>query len=294
MSLRISAVPTYNYCHTNNKSKNRNVNFNGAKHNILRNMSYAMVVSSLFAAYSCINRNNNTNKETDNPGLVIKEQNKNDTQIRKSFHYFPKDDNNINSDQFDWSETFYPDGRIVKDSLGHLITITPDGERTVIKTEIDQSGNIKITTDYPDKTRVEKTEYKTKPQEKLYVEKTFWSNGNIKECKYYNEYLDSTSTYSKKEIEYSCERYNENGVLLYWDSDIKDPERNKIFNKYDRKGRLIYDDVKNENYKYKGQSRTPYKSISRHEDCERITLYNDSGSVQKIYFKAADGTITKI
>ena len=161
--------------------------------------------------------------------------------------------------------------------------------------EKDAMGNFITTTEFSDGSKIIKTDYNTpNPDEKLIVKKTYWSDGKLKENEYYNEYhSDSTNINSKKIIEQSYKQYNENGVLLIWESSQIDPERNDSNNIYDRKGRLIYDDVKNEKYSYKGIDTIPYKSVSEYDDCKRITLYTDNGTVEKIYFKASDGTITE-
>ena len=279
MSLRISNLYMHSY----------NMSFNGLKSRTIKNIGYAMMASSmLFTAASCANKDKNIASETE----IDKTFNSTKNDIKKLYHYYPRDI--IDSNQYDWFEMIYPDGRVEKDSAGHIISITADGQRTDTYTKKNSNGDVTSIKLLPDGTKIERTDYKMQnPLETLYSKKTFWKNGNLKENIYHNEYPpDNTNSLSKKIIEESIEKYNENEVLLSWKSTCTDPERNENNNLYDRKGRLIYDDVKNEKYQYKGNQKIPYRSVSVYEDCKRITLYNKDGSVRKIYFQASDGTIT--
>lgn len=286
--------------HTANYYKYNNMTFNGFPRRTLRNTGIALMTAAMLTSGSCSNKKYGTDSTNfTKTEISDKFDTKIDTvekhqAVKNVYHYFPKDDNII-TNKPDWSEKRYPDGRVEIDSLEYKISITPDGKRTTVKTETDEQGNITTTTEFPDSTKIVTIDYKTiNPSEKLIVEQTYWSNGNLKEHKYYNEYpSDSTNIESNKIIEQNYMKYSENGVLLQWETSQIDPERNKNNNQYDRKGRLTYDDVKNEKYLYKENDTIPYKSISEYDDCKRITLYTDSGKVEKIFFQAIDGTITQ-
>ena len=285
MNLKINPYFTNHYHNYNNATLKK----------MLRNTGYALMATSLLSLTACSANKNKNNADT----IEITTNNNdnlknNNNKVKTYHHFFPKDDNIVTNEP-DWSEKIYPDGSREIDSLGYKISITRDGKRTTVKTEKDAMGNFITTTEFSDGSKIIKTDYNTpNPDEKLIVKKTYWSDGKLKENEYYNEYhSDSTNINSKKIIEQSYKQYNENGVLLIWESSQIDPERNDSNNIYDRKGRLIYDDVKNEKYSYKGIDTIPYKSVSEYDDCKRITLYTDNGTVEKIYFKASDGTITE-
>ena len=135
----------------------------------------------------------------------------------------------------------------------------------------------------------------TKENEIIYTENTYRPDSTLKEIYFYNEYpTDSTHLYTDKRIENSRYYYNDKEILIKWEkSGNDDPERNEFNNKYDSKKRLIYDDIENETYKYKKDSMTPYMSTAVNDNCKRIKLYNNDGSVRKVYFEASDGTITE-
>ena len=299
MSIRISGVNLYNR-QTNYLLKN-NITFRGLSK--YKNVGFALGTAALLSFSSCKQPSPNdvvdistTIENNDSINSTVHEYKYRDDRSEKHYHYFPKNsDTELSPKNYDWVETIYPDGRIEKDSLGYQISITPEGERTVVKTEKDDNGNTVITTTLPDGSKIIKTEYKpTVEGEILSVRNTYWPNGKIKEIMYFNEYpSDTANIKSKKIIEKECLHYNENEILVKWESTKIDSERNEKNNKYDRKKRLIYDDIKNEEYQYKGNSKTPFRSTSVYDDCKRITLYDKAGNIEKIYFKASDGTITE-
>ena len=299
MSIRISGVNLYNR-QTNYLLKN-NITFRGLSK--YKNVGFALGTAALLSFSSCKQPSPNdvvdistTIENNDSINSTVHEYKYRDDRSEKHYHYFPKNsDTELSPNNYDWVETIYPDGRIEKDSLGYQISITPEGERTVVKTEKDDSGNTVITTTLPDGSKIIKTEYKpTVEGEILSVRNTYSPNGKIKEILYFNEYpSDTANIKSEKIIEKECLHYNENEILVKWESTKIDSERNEKNNKYDRKKRLIYDDIKNEKYQYKGNSKTPFRSTSVYDDCKRITLYDKEGNVEKIYFKASDGTITE-
>ena len=282
----------------NNYQVHNSITFNGLSRKTIRNAGYVLMAASMLASYSCLNNKpkfdtielteTKTNDKFDKDTDSIKKQ----ENVKNIYHYFPKKDNIITNEP-DWTEKIYPDGRIEIDSLGYKISVSPDGQRTVTKTEKDSIGNTIITTDFPDSTKTVKTYYLTQdPSEIFHIEKTYRSNGKLKESLIYKEHrADSTDTISPK-IEQQYKMYNENEVLIYWNCDSLQSENNSN-SVYDNNNRLIYDNIKNEKFYYKGTEKTPYKSISQIDDCKRITLYNDSGMVKKIYFEASDGTITE-
>ena len=297
----ITKIGIANY--VNNYQNYNHTTFTGSKSTGLRKAGYAFLAATMLTATSCTNKSKSENdttdiisqtEQTDSFSSSAKKDSNKNNQVQRYYHYFPKEEG-VTGDQYDWTETIYPDGRIEKDSMGHQITITPEGERTVITTENDDNGNKTVTTDLPDSTKIVQVDYKTNnPNEILHTEKIYWENGNIKESKYYNEYpSDSTDINSPKITEESHELYNENGVLIFWEINKNDSLPNDSDLVYDKRGRIIYDNLKNEKYLYKGKHKTPYRSISIHNDCQRITEYNKNGSAKKIYFKASDGTITK-
>ena len=268
-----------------------------------KTFGYALTAAAMMSFSACNSCNKNISPDNTNYGvetnainnssdISAKKNPLDNKRAQKYYHYFPSE-NNITAENYAWSEIVYPDGRVEKDSLGHNISISPDGKRTVIKTEKDDQGFTKITKSFPDGSKIIHNDY-SKNGDSTYTEKVYWPNGNLKENSFYSEYFlpDSTNNDSTKIIEKSYERYNENEVLIYWESDVFDSDRNEKHNKYDRQKRIIYDDIKNEHYQYKGNSSIPYQSYSEYEGCKRITLYNPDSTVNKIYFEAADGTIT--
>ena len=254
---------------------------------IIKNLALGVAATTLLTS-SCINKNNNTSKDEFVADTTYNEAN----NIQKSYHYFPTEDGSVDATNYSWVETIFPDGKILRDSFGYNITISPKGERTVVHTTIDECGNKTTTTVHPDGNRNVHIDYKLdNPSEILYVEKNYRKDGTLKDNKYYNEIpLDSFGV--QRSIEQSFEIYDEHEVLLAWVSNVADSARNKKYNKYDKLGRLIYDDIKNERFKYSGKSKIPRISVAYYDDCRRITLYNKDGSVQKTYFKASNGTIT--
>ena len=95
-------------------------------------------------------------------------------------------------------------------------------------------------------------------------------------------------------IEKSFYKYNEDELLLMWETSEIDSMRSEKNNKYDKKGRLIYDDIKNEKYEYKRGAKYPFRATSIYDGCKRIKLFNPDGSLIKVFFKAQDGTITDV
>ena len=293
MGLTINTNYSANYC-----QKYNHISFNGLSQKAMRNTGYTLLAATMFTLASCSNKQPQTDtveitktetKDTVNTAV--------DSTKKKSdviYHYFPKDDNII-TEEPDWLEKIYPDGSREIDSLGYKIMVSPEGKRTITKTEIDQWGNIITSTDFPDSTKTVKTTYKTlNHNEVLQIEKTYRSNGKLEESRWLNEYpSDSTDISSPKITEQGYERFNEDEVLLYWESSRKNIEKNDSSIIYDDDNRIVFNERENEKYYYKGSHKTPYTSISEYKDCKRITLYNDSGYVEKVYFEAADGTITQ-
>lgn len=292
MNLRISAYPSIKYFQSQNgaiKKNNYNTAFCGRQQKVLQNAGYVFLISSIFALASCSNKN----KQADNLDVNTLTEQALDTIPTRIYHYYPKDD--ITSENYDWSEVKYPDGRVEKDSMDYKISITPQGKRTVTKTETDSVGNTITTTNFPDGKKTVRINYLTiNPNEKLQVERTYWKNGKLKESKFLSEHLsDSTDINSPRIKKDSCKVYNEDEVLLYWESNCINPEKNDSNNIYDENNRIIYDDINNEKYLYNDRHDIPYQSISECEGCIRITLYDKNGQIEKIFFEASDGTITE-
>ena len=297
MELKIGAyTPASNYKRHNNIIRDKNnTAFYGSGQNTIRNIKYALLASSALAIMACTARHQQPEKTEEETEISLKDSGIADVESpKKIYHYLPKDDI-VANDNYDWSETVYPDGRVEKDSLGYQITVTPDGERTVVKTETDSLGNTITTTDFPDSTKFVQTDYNTlKPHEVLRTEQTFWANGNIKENKYYSKHPSDTSDITSPSVEEEeITQFNKNGILIYWKTNCINPERNDSNNIYDELGRIIYNDIKNEKYQYEGESKTPLRSTSQYKDCMRITEYNPDGTVKKVYFEASDGTVTE-
>lgn len=298
MDLKIGAYPSA-YCyhrHNNTVQKHNNIAFCSSKQTVARNIGYALLASAMLTLSACTDKKQQPDKTEDETEMAWEGSNTTVINAPKTvYHYLPKDDI-VANDNYDWLETVYPDGRVEKDSLGYQISVSPEGQRTVIKTETDSLGNTITITDYPDSTKTIKTDYQTKNiNEILLTEQTFWANGNIKENKYYNEHPSDTADITSPTVaEQEITRFNENGILIYWETNCINPERNDSNNIYDNKGRIIYNDIKNEKYLYNGESETPFQSTSQYDDCLRITEYNSDGTIQKIYFKASDGTITEM
>ena len=315
MNLSINPIIFYNrvnYTKNNvyhKKEVNNNLSFQAVNTvKTAKKVFYPVVFGLLASVYSCTNtgKSNNTDEleETNTPTeqidsshsstdkLSITEDNKKN-KVEKYYHYSPSE-KEISSTNYSWVETVYPDGKIEKDSMGYMITISPEGDRTEVKTELDSVGIKTITTILADSDKIVRSEYPpTKEGEILFVENYFRKDGKIKEVHYYKEYpSDSTDINSQKTVEQEDAYYNEDEVITKWKTSVIDSARNESNNIYDRRNRLIYDDVKNETFQYKGKSNTPYRSVSEYHDCKRITMYNKDGSIKEIYFKASDGTIT--
>lgn len=307
MNLSIGRVSFggYNYVTSRNlqsRQKSNGVPFKGS-FNTARAFGYTFIAAAMLSLASCNNNRNKTDKDvvttvqTDidiQPAQVIQEPEAK-IQSVKIYHYDPTDEP-LTPENYSWSETQFPDGSVEKDSLGYQISITADGKRKSIHTETDETGNTTTTIIYPDSTKFVRTDYITyKPGEILFTETKYRSNGSMAERRYYNEYTveDSTNVPQIK-TEQSIHRFNDKDILIMWDSSITDSLRSADYNEYDKKGRIIYDDLKQERYEYKGESKTPYRSVSECDDCQRIKMYNPEGAVIKDFFKASDGTITEV
>ena len=266
----------------------------------IKGFGMAVAAASILSFASCTNRQNSTSDDNTvgADSYIVKNNNPEDfkDEIKHYYHYFPRENNDLQSAPYDWVETIYPNGKIEKDSFEYKIVIEPNGERTATKTTADADGNKIVTTYYPDGSKIECTYYKTKfIDETKYEEKSYWSNKKIKSVIFINEYhSDSLNISSPKISEQSIDSYNQNGILIRWDSNVKEPERNEKNNKYDRLKRIVYNDVTQEKYQYKGKKKTPYRSVAEKDGCLRITLYDNEGEIQRIYFKAIDGTITEL
>ena len=289
MNLKINSISSTNYYHNN-------ISFNRRSHNILRKGCYALMAAAMLTTAACTNKNKADNSvESANDSLISAADSfERENRVQNIYHYFPTEDGSISSTP-DWSEKIYPDGRKEIDSLEYKISVGTDGEKTIAKTETDSLGNTIITTNYPDSTKTVQTIYKfSNPNEKLEQEKTYWSNGKLKENKVYYEHpSDSTNVNSPLAVTENYERYNENGVLLYWESVNNNLENNDSINTYDNLNRIVFNVTKNENYQYKGDEKIPFRSVAEYNGCKRITLYTDSGDVKRIFFEASDGTITE-
>ena len=293
---------SFNTFNTNNYRQKSTTFKSSAGLKNLRNISLALTSSLMLL--SCGHKTDKTitndvveisskSEINDSVYAIEKEVESNGKNVKKCYYY--PTEKAVNAEDYNWSETIFPDGKVEKDSMGYKITITPDGKRTSIKAETDEFGHTTTTTEMPDGTKVIKTDYKLQnPNEILYTIKTLRPNGSLKNSKYYNKYPADSTAANLKIVEESFEEYNENNILLRWFSTVKDEARCEDNNEYDSQKRLIYDDVKNETYMYQGTSTIPYQSVSEYEDCKRITEYNQDGSVNKIYFKASDGTTTGI
>lgn len=289
MNLKINPISTANYYHNN-------IAFNSRSRKLLRNSCYALMAAAMLTTAACSNKNKTDNSQSPASDSLFFDTDSFETQnrVQNIYHYFPTEDGSISSVP-DWSEKIYPDGRREIDSLEYKISVDTNGEKTVVKTETDSLGNTVITTNYPDSTKTVQTIHiLNSPNEKLESEKTYWSNGKLKENKIYYEHpSDSTDVNSPLSVTENYERYNEKGVLLFWESANNTPDNNDSINTYDSKNRLIFNAAENENYQYKGDEKTPFRSVAEYNGCKRITLYNDSGDVKRIYFEASDGTITE-
>ena len=287
----------------NGKNIQNNTTFKSRPLKIMRNAGLSLVAATILSTVSsCSNfkqkvsddtKENQSNTEavdtiTTDRGMLQKDNN-----VQRHYHYFPRE-NSVDADNYDWSEEIYPDGRVEKDSFGYNISISPTGERTVIHTEIKEFGNT-VTKELPDGTKIVRNNYYTDvPKEILYVETEYWANGKMRERNYYDEHpVNEEEPDGEFVVEKSTYKYNDKEVLLAWETNQIDSMRSEKYNKYDKKGRLIYDDVKNEKYEYKKGAKNPFRAISEYDGCKRITLYNDSGDVKKIFFEAIDGTITE-
>jgi len=280
----------------NNFSVNSNYHSNSftgkRKNKTMRNAGLALAATTLLTLSCTNNKQNNIDNENQN----IEMQDtfvKNNNNSSKSYYYNPSDDDIVNLDNYAWSETTHSDGSIERDSAGYNIHIAPNGARTVTYTETDDLGNTTTTTEFPDGSRYVRTDFNMdNPKEDLYTEKKYSKDSVLIENKYFNKIL-SDSVPNGYIVEKSHEIYNDDGILLKWRSNISDPERSEKNNKYDKLGRLIYDDIKDEKYVYKNNSDIPSYSFSIYNGCRRITEYDENGLVKKVYFKASDGTITE-
>lgn len=288
MNLKINPISTAN-CYYN-------ISYKGCNQNLMRKGCYALMAAAMLTTAACTNKHkaDNSVEATSDSLFLAADSFETQDRVQNIYHYFPTEDGSISSVP-DWSEKIYPDGRKEIDSLEYKISVGTNGEKTVVKTETDSIGNTIITTNYPDSTKTVQTIYKFfNPYEKLESEKTYWSNGKLKENKIYYEHpSDSTNINSPVAVTESYERYNENEILLCWEYTNNNLKNNDSINTYDNKNRIIFDAAKNENYQYKGDEKIPFRSVAEYNGCKRITLYTDSGDVKRVYFEASDGTITE-
>ena len=228
---------TVNFHNNHNKQHLYCTNFYGTKYNTVRNIGFAFLASSLLAACDLKIKQNpdedvleigveNNNIDT---LTITPEQINEKTHPTKTYYYLPRD-NDIDAEQYEWTETKYPDGRIEKDSLGYKISITPEGDRTVIYTDTDSLGNKFTTTELPDGSKIFRTDYLTDMNEKYYEEKIYRPDGSLKESSFYKEYIpiDSMHNNMEKIIEYKYAKYDEQGILTSIDSNINDSIKNEI------------------------------------------------------------------
>ena len=246
--------------------------------------------SMLFTA--CNNFKNNHEKNTDK--IESTDSNYEDTFKNSSYkvYHYEKARNSVNLSDYDWCETIFPDGRIVRDSAGLKIYISPRGERIVEHKSIDRYGNETITKEFPDGTKIVRKNFFLKnPNENQYTEKIYNKQDILIENKYYNKICLNGSK-DKFTTEELYEKYNDNGILLKWITNKK-IEPTDTISIYDEQGRIIYDKYKNEHYKYTGEDTIPSISYQIYKGCKCITKYNSDHTAYETYFEASNGTITK-
>ncbi len=265
----------------------------GSTH-VLRNTAFVLAATSLLTG-ACTSK---SKEDTNNSNTEICDSINDKLNLKKNYssttyYYYPTEDGRIDINNYKWSETKYSNGKIVRDSVGHKILITPDGERTETYSQNDKFGNKITTTKFHNgRTRI-RTDYKlADPEEILFTEHTYNKDNVVIESKYYNK-MPSDSIPGYYTVEQSHEIRNDKGVLLRWESNVRDPERNESYNKYDKLDRLVYDDVRDEHYVYNDSSKIPKYSYSIYDGCKRITEYDENAVIKKVYFKASDGTITE-
>jgi len=227
MNLSIGRVSFggYNYFTARNlqsRQKNNEVQFKGSSFNTARAFGYTFIAAAMLSLASCNNNKNKTDKDvvttvqTDidiQPAQVIQEPAAKMKSV-KIYHYNPTDEP-LNPENYSWTETKFPDGSIEKDSLGYQISITADGKRKSVHTETDEQGNTTTTIIYPDSTKFVRIDYTTyKPDEILFTETKYRSDGSMAERRFYNEYTveDSTNVPQIK-AEQSIHRYNDKDIL---------------------------------------------------------------------------------
>ena len=272
--------------------------FHGLKNDMYKYTGLGLAALAMFATISCNGRKTDaiyTKEDTVENKVEINindniqtEQNLPDKAPRTIYHYNPSDDV-VHAEDYSWREVIYPDGKVKRDSMGYDITIDSNGGRTIEYKMTDNRGNFITIKEFPDGTKVALTDYYI-PNESLSVKTTYWANGNIRLREYFNKYPAADSlTHAVDTAKYE---YNQEGILLRWIDGIKDPERSDSNNVYDRYGRLEYDDVANERYFYKGKNKTPYQATSEYDGCIRYKIFNPDSTLNRVYFKATDGTIT--
>lgn len=269
-----------------------NYSFKG--NNTLRNTGFALAATTLLTGACDTKPQKDTNPiNTELCDTTNNKINSDNIGSSKIYYYYPTENGRLDLNKYDWSETRYNDGRIIRDSAGYNILITPNDEKTITYSQEDEFGNKTTTIKYPNGKTFVRTDYKLKnPAEILYTEHTYNKDNVIVESKYYNK-MPSDSIPGDFTIEQSNEIRNDEGILLRWESNVRDPERNKSYNKYDKLGRLIYDDEKDEHYVYKNSDQFPKYSYSIYDGCKRITEYDENAAIKKVYFKASDGTISE-
>ena len=292
MNFEISGINVYNKT-LNYPAKHINKgiqpSFSGVKNTkAVQNYSIALALASLIAIFSCSNNKQEQSTDTEKTTPAQNKVKNSDTfdekkQTKTYYHYLPKKDNVVNPDEYEWSETVYPDGKIEKDSMGYKIIIMPEGDRIIVKTPQEENKDTITVEETPD-SLINNTTEKNDTTDTIEQRDIEYITINNNETDY--DYQNTAKPINK--------HYNDEKVLLYWESDDSEINKNDSTNVFDNKGRLIYDSVNNEQYEYRGKSKTPYKSINVIEDCTRYTLYNKNGSIKSRYFKASDGTITNI
>lgn len=285
MNLKVNLYSASNY--TNNA-------FRKFGHKTIRNTGYAILAATMLLTSSCTNKN-----KTDSDNNFITEQTDSfvrsadsieveSSKIKNINHYFPKDNNEISNNP-DWTEKIYPDGRVEKDSMGYKIIEMPNGERTVSTKQKNENGDNVITTLFSDGSKEIRIE-----NGKNYKDTLYWTNGNIKQIKNKEvefEYLDSLNE-EKEIIKLQVfKEYDENGILMRWDVIDNNKTLNENNFKYDNKGRIIDDGYTK--YEYEGEKETPCRTIEEYEGCKLVTEFDtDSIYETKKYFVASNGVIT--
>lgn len=260
----------YPYCSQrfntlSNPNKSQNINFKSQEIKSDPNYGLALLLSSFLTLSACTNSPKNADSDPEDIEMIYEyipegELVQND-EDKKGFYVEDEFRNNT------VERNYYSNDTLIKKE-----TVTDEGI-TIIEEKNSDSGYNTTTYLYPDETKTVINEFKSKELTKR-DKVTYFPDGQEKEVQYYSKYtISPTST----QIDKSYERYNKDGQLLCWFSNSADGANNKN---------------EETHYFYDNNDTIPSKAITTHNNCKKITIYDENNNVTNCYFEAQDSTIT--